>query len=98
MLDSPEDVCAGQAGFEYPATSVLFSMSPYQKRHQHLTPDIRRSGEDLPQIPRTSGRPRAPTGDCHAGVCGSRGCNAPGHATLTPTPTTTADDKLQVVP
>jgi hypothetical protein len=25
MLDSPEDVCAGQAGFEYPATSVLFS-------------------------------------------------------------------------
>src|SRR4029453_187373 len=27
MLDSPESVCAGQAGFEYPATSVLFSMS-----------------------------------------------------------------------
>jgi hypothetical protein len=25
MLDSPESVCAGQAGFEYPATSVLFS-------------------------------------------------------------------------
>jgi hypothetical protein len=27
MLDSPEDVCAGQVGFEYPATSVLFSRS-----------------------------------------------------------------------
>ena len=26
MLDSPEGVCAGQLGFEYPATSVLFSM------------------------------------------------------------------------
>jgi hypothetical protein len=26
MLDSPEDVCAGQARFEYPATFVLFSM------------------------------------------------------------------------
>jgi hypothetical protein len=25
MLDSPEGVCAGQARFEYPATSVLFS-------------------------------------------------------------------------
>jgi hypothetical protein len=25
MLDSAEDVCAGQARFEYPATSVLFS-------------------------------------------------------------------------
>jgi hypothetical protein len=25
MLDSPEGVCAGQAGFEYPATFVLFS-------------------------------------------------------------------------
>jgi hypothetical protein len=25
MLDSPEGVCAGQAGLEYPATSVLFS-------------------------------------------------------------------------
>jgi hypothetical protein len=24
MLDSPEGVYAGQAGFEYPATSVLF--------------------------------------------------------------------------
>jgi hypothetical protein len=27
MLDSPEGVCAGQLGFEYPATSVLFSSS-----------------------------------------------------------------------
>jgi len=27
MLDSPEGVCAGQAGFEYPATSVPFSIS-----------------------------------------------------------------------
>ena len=26
MLDSPEGVCAGQVGFEYPATSVPFSM------------------------------------------------------------------------
>jgi hypothetical protein len=26
MLDSPEGVCPGQAGFEYPATFVLFSM------------------------------------------------------------------------
>jgi hypothetical protein len=26
MLDSPDGVCAGQARFEYPATSVLFSM------------------------------------------------------------------------
>jgi hypothetical protein len=25
MLDSPDDVCAGQAWFQYPATSVLFS-------------------------------------------------------------------------
>src|SRR5215216_7257099 len=25
VLDSPEGVCAGQAGFEYPATSVPFS-------------------------------------------------------------------------
>jgi hypothetical protein len=25
MMDSPEGVCAGQAGFEYPATSVPFS-------------------------------------------------------------------------
>jgi hypothetical protein len=25
MLDSPEGVCPGQAPFEYPATSVLFS-------------------------------------------------------------------------
>jgi hypothetical protein len=25
MLDSPEGVCPGQARFEYPATSVLFS-------------------------------------------------------------------------
>jgi hypothetical protein len=25
MLDSPEGICAGQAGFEYPATSVPFS-------------------------------------------------------------------------
>jgi hypothetical protein len=25
MLDSPEGVCAGHVGFEYPATSVLFS-------------------------------------------------------------------------
>jgi hypothetical protein len=25
MLDSPDDVCAGQTRFEYPATSVLFS-------------------------------------------------------------------------
>jgi hypothetical protein len=25
MLDSPEGVCAGQAGSEYPATSVPFS-------------------------------------------------------------------------
>jgi len=25
MLDSPEGVCPGQAQFEYPATSVLFS-------------------------------------------------------------------------
>jgi hypothetical protein len=25
MLDSPEDICAGQAWFEYPATFVLFS-------------------------------------------------------------------------
>jgi hypothetical protein len=25
MLDWPEGVCAGQVGFEYPATSVLFS-------------------------------------------------------------------------
>jgi hypothetical protein len=25
MLDSPEGICAGQAGFEYPATSVSFS-------------------------------------------------------------------------
>jgi hypothetical protein len=25
MLDSPEGVCAGQIGFEYPATSVPFS-------------------------------------------------------------------------
>jgi hypothetical protein len=24
MLDSPEDLCAGQARFEYPATSVPF--------------------------------------------------------------------------
>src|SRR4051794_19551586 len=23
------------------------------------------------------------TGDCHAGICGSRGCNAPGYPTLT---------------
>ena len=28
MLDSPEGVCAGQARFEYPATSVLFSKYP----------------------------------------------------------------------
>jgi hypothetical protein len=27
MLDSPEGVCAGQIGFEYPATSVPFSGS-----------------------------------------------------------------------
>ena len=27
MLDSPEGVCAGQAGLEYPATSVLFSIA-----------------------------------------------------------------------
>jgi hypothetical protein len=27
MLDSPEDVCPGQAWFEYPATSVPFSSS-----------------------------------------------------------------------
>jgi hypothetical protein len=27
MLDSPKGVCAGQAGFEYPATSVPFSNS-----------------------------------------------------------------------
>jgi hypothetical protein len=25
MLDSPDSVCAGQVGFEYPATFVLFS-------------------------------------------------------------------------
>jgi hypothetical protein len=25
MLDSPEGVCPGQAGFKYPATSALFS-------------------------------------------------------------------------
>jgi hypothetical protein len=30
MLDSPEGVCAVQAGSEYPATSVLFSnFGPY---------------------------------------------------------------------
>jgi hypothetical protein len=30
MLDSPEGVCPGQARFEYPATSVLFSnFDPY---------------------------------------------------------------------
>jgi hypothetical protein len=29
MLDSPEGVCAGQARFEYPATSVLFSNSMF---------------------------------------------------------------------
>jgi hypothetical protein len=27
MLDSPDGVCAGQAGFEYPATSAPFSSS-----------------------------------------------------------------------
>ena len=27
MLDSPEGVCAGQTRFEYPATSVLFSIT-----------------------------------------------------------------------
>jgi hypothetical protein len=30
MLDSSEGICAGQSGFEYPATSVPFSnFSPY---------------------------------------------------------------------
>jgi hypothetical protein len=30
MLDSPEGVCAGQVGFEYPATSIPFSNSSEQ--------------------------------------------------------------------
>jgi hypothetical protein len=30
MLDSPERVCAGQTRFEYPATSVLFSISRWK--------------------------------------------------------------------
>jgi hypothetical protein len=30
MLDSPEGVCPGQAGFKYPATSALFSKSAKQ--------------------------------------------------------------------
>ena len=28
MLDSSEGICAGQSGFEYPATSVPFSIGP----------------------------------------------------------------------
>ena len=30
MLDSSEGVCPGQARFEYPATSVLFSMCSHR--------------------------------------------------------------------
>jgi hypothetical protein len=41
MLDSPEGVCPGQARFEYPATSVLFSKQehpgPEKQRGEHLT-------------------------------------------------------------
>jgi hypothetical protein len=42
MLDSPERVCAGQAQFEYPATSVLFSnyqteAARYQAGIQNVT-------------------------------------------------------------
>jgi hypothetical protein len=47
MLDSPEDVCAGQAGFEYPATSVLFRSRAclvfFDETALSLTPNLRRT-------------------------------------------------------
>jgi hypothetical protein len=38
MLDSPEGVCAGQAGSEYPATSVSFSKSISLKKNTARVP------------------------------------------------------------
>jgi hypothetical protein len=36
MLDSPEGACPGQARFEYPATSVLFSMCSHGRDSSSL--------------------------------------------------------------
>ena len=53
MLDSPEGVCAGQAGLEYPATSVLFSMTQVMKTDTGQTsPSKQRKEAPLPQIVR----------------------------------------------
>jgi hypothetical protein len=60
MLDSPESVCAGQAGFEYPATSVLFSTTtrPGIRRASRSWPAGRSSGSASSALPRTPGPPR----------------------------------------
>jgi hypothetical protein len=46
MLDWPEGVCAGQAGFEYPATSVLFSNKSSSQKCC-LFAQIYRTGSEL---------------------------------------------------
>jgi hypothetical protein len=50
MLDSPELVCAGQALFEYPATSILFSKS------QRLRESCATVSSSYAYIPRIYGR------------------------------------------
>jgi hypothetical protein len=47
MLDSPEGVCPGQARFEYPATSVLFSSIPYRDTTPIRLSGARLAGADL---------------------------------------------------
>ena len=47
MLDSPEGVCPGQAGFKYPATSVLFSISPPSRFSAGSTSCGRRSSRSV---------------------------------------------------
>jgi hypothetical protein len=62
MLDSPEGVCPGQTGLEYPATFVLFSklLSPWTDP-AHRPSRCRRQPEDLIAILLTMNWLYAPT-------------------------------------
>ena len=80
MLDSPEGVCPGQAPFEYPATSVRFSISgrsrssgPHASRGREHTCGYVGPGSRASITPRRSGsQSTAGFGCCPTDGCGSR--------------------------
>jgi hypothetical protein len=60
MLDSPEGVCAGQAQFEYPATSVPFSSTNGPRRADVTAAEA--SGRRQPRKKEERQRKEAATG------------------------------------